>query len=653
MMLTPAKDICFVALPFSGIERPLLSFGLLQSILKKEEIKATTLYYNLDFADKIGVKNYHIMSQFGYIAFGDWVFSDCLFADTVKSDDYISRMHEMFHYSKIKPLPLFYDKDYLLKLRNIAHDFLKEKAEEVIEKYNPKIAACSSIFDNHIACVSFMKIIKELSPETITMIGGPNCEGEMGKTTHNLFSFVDYVVSGYADHLITVLCKKIFMHGKDIPADEVPDQVLSPIFREVKNKYTDEHYESYGKINMKELPLPDFDEYFNKVFSSTELRKRILPTIPIESSRGCYWGKCKFCGLNSNQMAYMQKNWEQVYEEITKLTEVHKIKKIEFLDNTIPFIKMSDMFDKLAHNHNDLQIFAEVRVDLRKEHLRKMREGGVIWIQPGIESLNDNFLQCMKKGSTMLQNIQIMKWARQYGINIVWTIMYNFPLEKYEWFDELSDVLPLVIHLQPPRGMTKLRFDRFSDYYVNQSQYGLDLKALEMYSYIYPYDQQTIDDLVYFFEDKKECRTRKNGILDRIFGKPERYFNKVNEIVKFWMKSFYSEVPFRLTYEISGENIAIYDSRPVSFSSNYILNKLEGEIFLFSDEVKSIEEIKNNLGSKYKVSDIENAVSSLIDKKIVLKHNNKLLALAIETPVANLPKISDFPCGTVLDDSKS
>ena len=644
-------DICFVSLPFTPIVRPMLSFGILQAILKKENIKATTLYYNLDFAEKIGPQNYHAMSKFAYILFGEWVFSPCLFPDRLNSDDYIGKMHDLLHNSQIKPLPLFYDKDYLLKLRNIAHNFLKDKAEEVIEKYNPKIAACSSIFDNHIACVSFLKFIKELSPETITMMGGPNCEGEMGKTTHKLFSFVDYVVSGYADQLISVLCKKIFTYGKNIPADEVPDQVISPIFREVKYSHTGKYLESPGKINLKELPVPDYDDYFNKVSSSTELGKRILPTIPIESSRGCYWGKCKFCGLNSNQMAYMQKNWEQVYEEITKLTEVHKIKKIEFLDNAIHFKKLSDMFDELADNHNELQIFAEVRVNLRKEHLRKMREGGVIWIQPGIESLNDNFLQCMKKGSTMLQNIQLMKWAQQYGINIVWTIMYNFPFEEYKWYSELSDILPLVLHLQPPRGMTKLRFDRFSDYYVNQSKYGLDLKALEIYSHIYPYDQQTIDDLVYFFEDKKECRTRKDGILYRIFGKPKRYFNKVNEIVKLWMKSFYSEVPFRLTYEISEKNISIHDNRPVSFNSNYVLNKLEGKIFLLCDEAKSIEEINNMFRSEYRAKDVSNALSSLIDKKIVLQHQNNVLALAVEAPVPNLPGIKEFPCGFVIGDS--
>ena len=644
-------DVCFVSLPFTAIERPLISFGLLQAILKKENIKATTLYYNLDFAEKIGPQNYHAMSQFAYILFGEWVFSPCLFPDGMNPDDYLNNLKDLFLKVKIRPLPLFHDREYLFQLRNIAHYFLKEKAEEVIKKYDSKIIACSSIFDNHIACVSFLKFIKEISPGTVTMMGGPNCEGEMGKTTHRLFPFIDYVVSGYADHLITELCKKIFIYGKGMPVNEVPEQVFAPVYREEEYKNTRKPQDCENRVKLNELPVPDYNEYFNRLYSSAGLRDSILPAIPIESSRGCYWGRCKFCGLNSSHLEYNQKDWEQVYDQIAALTSTFKTKKVEFVDNAINFKKLSGMFDKLMSERFDLQIFAEVRVNLKKEQLRKMKEAGVIWIQPGIESLNDNFLDCMSKGSTMLQNIQIMKWARQYGISIVWTIMHSFPFEKEKWYGEQGDILPLLVHLQPPRGMTQLRFDRFSDYYQNQSKYGLELNALEIFSYIYPYDRKTMNSLVYFFEDKKERKAVNSPFLHRLFGKPKKDLSRVGKMVDEWMKSFYSDNPSMLMYEAGEDKILIHDSRPAAFKNSFALNKLEGEIFLFSDEAKSIDEINSAFGSTYKITDVENAVRSLVEKKIVLKHDNKLLTLAVEAPVPGLPGRLDFPCGTVIKDS--
>jgi hypothetical protein len=298
-------------------------------------------------------------------------------------------------------------------------------------------------------------------------------------------------------------------------------------------------------------------------------------------------------------------------------------------------------------------MWVEVRVKLKKEKLKIVKEAGVILLNAGIESLNDNFLDCMRKGATMLQNIQIIKWSQQYGINILYNIMHGFPFEKDQWFNELSSLIPFIVHLQPPRGIFKLRFDRFSDYQLNPAKYGLNLRALEIYSSIYPYDQPTLNNLAYFFEDKKEYRIRKYPILHYLFGKPKRNFNKVHKMINDWIQSFYSEAPFRLTYEMNENNISIHDSRPISYLNDFVLDKLEGEIFLFSDEVKSIEEINAVFGSKYKIADIESAVRSLIDKKIVLKAKDKLLALAVEAPVPSLPELEDnLPMGSVIKDSE-
>jgi magnesium-protoporphyrin IX monomethyl ester (oxidative) cyclase len=482
-----------------------------------------------------------------------------------------------------------------------------------------------------------LKFVKEISSETITMLGGSNCEVEMGKTTHKLFPFIDYVVSGYADHLITELCNKIFTYGKDMPADEVPDQVFAPVFREKEYKNVREHRELHNTMKLSELPVPDYHDYFEKLNSLPRLNGKILPAIPIESSRGCYWGKCKFCGLRT-AANYNQKDWEQVYNEIFTLMKTHKVRAFMFCDNAVNFNKLSGMLDKLINDHFNLQMWAEVRVELTKERLKKMKEAGVTMLQVGVESLNDNHLEFMRKGSTMLQNIQVIKWSHQYGIFIYYLLMHGFPFEKDEWFRELSDLIPLLVHFQPPRSITKLRFDRFSDYHLNPSKYGLDLKAREIYSHIYPYDQQTINSLAYYFEDKREARMRRNPILYRLFGKSKRNFNRFHNMINDWIKSYFGEAPFRLTYEIGKNNISIHDTRPISFMSDFVLNELEGEIFLFSDKAKSIEEIHNNFGSKYKITDIENAVNSLVDKKIVLKHKNKLLALAVEAPVPTIHK---------------
>ena len=44
-------------------------------------------------------------------------------------------------------------------------------------------------------------------------------------------------------------------------------------------------------------------------------------------------------------------------------------------------------------------------------------------IQPGIESLSDHVLKLMRKGTTALQNIQLLKWCREYGVQPEWNLL--------------------------------------------------------------------------------------------------------------------------------------------------------------------------------------------------------------------------------------
>jgi len=50
----------------------------------------------------------------------------------------------------------------------------------------------------------------------------------------------------------------------------------------------------------------------------------------------------------------------------------------------------------------NLQLFYEVKVNLRYDQLAMLRAGGVRAIQPGIESLSNQVLRLMKKGCTSL-----------------------------------------------------------------------------------------------------------------------------------------------------------------------------------------------------------------------------------------------------------
>lgn len=89
----------------------------------------------------------------------------------------------------------------------------------------------------------------------------------------------------------------------------------------------------------------------------------------------------------------------------------------------------------------------------------------------GIESLSDRLLLHMRKGTTALRNIQLLKWCRQYGIEVDWNLLYGFPGETREDYDRMMELLPAIRFLPPPGACGPLRLDRFSLYFADPEVY--------------------------------------------------------------------------------------------------------------------------------------------------------------------------------------
>ena len=74
-----------------------------------------------------------------------------------------------------------------------------------------------------------------------------------------------------------------------------------------------------------------------------------------------------------------------------------------------------------------MELFYEVKANLKKAQVRLLRDAGVRVIQPGIESFSSNVLARMRKGVKGLQNIQLLKWCKEFGITPHWNLLWGFP----------------------------------------------------------------------------------------------------------------------------------------------------------------------------------------------------------------------------------
>jgi hypothetical protein len=115
--------------------------------------------------------------------------------------------------------------------------------------------------------------------------------------------------------------------------------------------------------------------------------------------------------------------------------------------------------------------------------------------------MSDHVLKLMRKGTTALRNIQLLKWCKGYNIAVDWNILYGFPGETREDYAAMMELLKRIRFLGPPTACGPVRLDRFSPYYNSAAEFGLvNVRPLAPYKYLYPFGEQSLARIVYYFD---------------------------------------------------------------------------------------------------------------------------------------------------------
>ena len=114
------------------------------------------------------------------------------------------------------------------------------------------------------------------------------------------------------------------------------------------------------------------------------------------------------------------------------------VRHFQAVDNIISHDYFRSLLPILKERALGVTFFYEIKSNLRRDQVQLLREAGVLAVQPGIESLSTHVLALMKKGVTGIQNMALLKWCREYGIEAAWNLLYGFPGETGEDYDYLG-----------------------------------------------------------------------------------------------------------------------------------------------------------------------------------------------------------------------
>jgi ribosomal peptide maturation radical SAM protein 1 len=609
--------VALVNMPFGHSKYPSIQLGTLSSLLKKQDIGVKNHYLNLQFGRQIGFPLYDVLCE-SQLLIGEWLFSRLLFHDHPKRQEYPRTFKPVIEEICRK---VGCPSSYVEELERIVAPQFLTKALTTIDWGQYQIIGFTSMFHQNVASLTMAKLIKDLYPHVTVVFGGAHYDGEMGLEYFRAFPWIDYAVIGEGEEPFPALVRQI-LEGRDErpPAGVAYHQDGRVAFEPNRRLFAD----------FVRTGPPDYDDYFEQLKEvDPEAYGGLNRILLYESARGCWWGEkhhCTFCGLNAQSMKFRSKTPALVFDELRYLSDRYNTTRFRLVDNIIEMKYVDEVFGGLAEGHYDLDFFIETKSNLSKRQIQTLARGGVTAMQPGIESLSYAQLKEMDKGVSPMQNVQCLKWSSYYNIMLTWNILLGFPGETDEDYRRQIDLIPSIIHFQPPDSVGKFWLERFSPFFTRPRELGVRITGPGMaYEYVYDPGKIDLNNIAYDFEYEADWRVDPG------------LFQELVDQAQTWRRRYHSpDRPF-LYFSKAMNYVTVYDGRSEGRPSRERYDDPAAFVIEYCNEApKSMEQIREGYkdhrdGGAPEGDRLEEALSQLLLKRLLYEEKRKFFTLALPT----------------------
>ncbi|HEX7153558.1 MAG TPA: RiPP maturation radical SAM C-methyltransferase [Thermoanaerobaculia bacterium] len=552
------KKVGLISLPWMAPALPSIQLATLASVLEREGMESDVHELYVDYAARVGLNLYNYMSNMlGY--FPEWVFSRHYYGPE-RGDD-LSAMLEADPLAETRWMNVA---DVLPKaLEPVTRQFLDDLMDAVDwSRYD--VLGCSLTISQLGASMAFARRIKQRYPEMKIVFGGSQCAGAMGKAILKICPYVDAVVHVEGELVFPELVQRLRSGASlaGLPGTSFRDEAGELQTGPIAGLYRPEK---------ERLPL-SYDSYFRRLMR-LGLMNKMSPWLPFEGSRGCWYGQkvqCTFCGLHEI-MEFRAWEAEPVLAELERMYERYQTGRFYMMDLILPREYTKTLLPEIARRGHDWMFFWEVKANMKREELEILANAGVRWVQPGIESLDQDLLKLMKKGVSPLQNILLLKWCQELSIFSGWNLIFGLPGETQEPYKRMAALIPKLHHLKPPSGGGSFQLHRFSPYFDHPEEYGIRWTgAHPMYRFAFAEPKEILDELVYLHE------------YERVDGSKAANTAAVEIALLEWRRAYRKGAALTLTVHPSGAS-HIADTRELDTPKSYDLDAGETALYLFLD----------------------------------------------------------------------
>lgn len=598
--------VALIFMPFGGCTSPCLGISSLKGALSQKKLGADIHYFDVTLAAQIGFDLYSIIAErLPPVALvGEWLFAPVLFGENATADErYVKEVlwgewKDLFTPEMV--MEMLHLRDRCVRFLFTCLDVVDWSKYAVIGFSTSTAQNCSSL--------ALARLIKERFPAVKMVMGGSNCADPMGAALIDLFPFVDFVCTGEGEIAFPRLVEAL-LGGE--PVADIPG-ILSqagtvPVRRIVSGDPI---------ADLDSLPYPDHTDYFSQLYNA-KADPGFVPYVPMETARGCWRRKarcCTFCGVNGPLLTFRSKSPARVMEELTYTKDTYGV-DVLFADTILDRNYFKTLLPDLAKKMPGTVLGWDVTANLNRDEIALLARAGLTTLVPGIESLSDSILKLIRKGTTSLQNIQTLKWSRQFGMTVLWNLLFGFPGEDPAEYNAMETLLPLLFHLPPPRCIHIL-FQRHSEYVNNPADFGITaITPKPVYRWIYhSLCKNDVKRLAFYFDAEYTDDS-------------ENYARGVIQAVKKWQ----TNTDAVLDVFIVGRSIRIVDTRMHGWKREYQFNGISADIYLLCDAAQDLNGLVTapSIHGRVTEKEITAILDRFIKQRLMIREGSRYLSLGV------------------------
>jgi len=607
-------QLILISTPWPLYNRPSIQLGALKSYLHQQhpDVDIHADHAFLRIAAALGYRRYHEISERTWLA--EAVYAELLYPPRFDAIKKFFNRHVQSG-SEI-------DQTGFAKITRL----IKKSTDTLIDDIawsNYQLAGFSVSLCQLTSALYFIKRIKQRYPHLMIAIGGSTFSGTVSPQFFDQFAEVDLVINGEGELPLSQLVGylKASADLAQLPpiagvvtAETVAAPGAAPRYQQLKN--------------LNGLPSPDYDDYF-KALQSLTAPQRFFPTLAVETSRGCWWQRptadgrskgCAFCNLNLQWQGYRIKDPGQVAGEIDYLTSRYQTLAVSFVDNVLPQKGSKEIFDKLIGLKKDLRMFSEIRATAAKPELHLMARAGMQEVQIGIEALSTSLLAKLNKGTTAIQNLEIMRDCEALGLINYANLILHFPGSDEQ---DVAETLRAIEFALPYRPLQAVGFwlGLGSPVWQNPGAYGI--KAV----FNHPNWRVLLP---------KKITTSLRLMIQAYrgdLGYQRKIWRPVEKGLKKWQQNYdtlngQSNRSASLSFRDGREFLIIRQRQLNADTINHRLVGTSRLIYLFCQHNRSIKDIRDRFPA-FSQDKIVGFLKMMIDKRLMFEERERYLSLAV------------------------